>query len=121
MFEMVYRFLILYYKWLCLIEAAYVLVIGLIALLALVVNLLKLLFRQDSVFRSYHLLKAALAVGAAYLYYSLYQMKDFGRYLEHQQRPVQVIVLVVILLLPVSLVQSSDMIFLEGRKPKKKK
>jgi hypothetical protein len=48
-------------------------------------------------------------------------MKDFGQYLEHQQRPVQVIVLVVILLLPVSLVQSSDIIFLEGRKPKKKK
>jgi hypothetical protein len=33
MFEMVYKFLILYYKWLCLIEAAYVLVLGLIALL----------------------------------------------------------------------------------------
>jgi hypothetical protein len=121
MFEMVYKFLFLYYKWLCLIEAAYVVVIGLIALLALIVNILKLLFRQDSVFRSHHLLKVALAAGAGYFYYYLYQMKDLSKYFVHQQVPVQVIALVVILLLPISLVQYSDMIFLEGRKPKKKK
>ncbi|HTA77471.1 MAG TPA: hypothetical protein VK791_09965 [bacterium] len=121
MFEMIYKFLILYYKWLCLIEAAYVLVIGLIALLALVVNILKLIFRQDSIFRYYHLLKVVLAAGAAYLYYYIYQMKDFSKYIEHQQIPVQVVALIIILLLPIGVVQYSDMIFLEGHKPKKKK
>ena len=121
MFESLLRFFLVYYKWVCLIEAAYVIVIGAIALLALVVNLVKLLFRQDSIFRSYHLLKVLLAAGAAYFYYYVYQMKDLAPRLEHYQIPVQVVALVIILALPIGLVQASDMIFLEGTKPSKKK
>jgi len=121
MLKMIFKLLLLYYKWLCLLFSAWSLILGLIALFAVIVNLIKLIFRQDSQFRFYHFAKVLLAGGVAYLYYFIYGYKDFGNYFLKLELPVATIALIVLLCLPIGLVQAADMIFLEGSKPAKKK
>ncbi len=121
MLKSIFDILLLYYKWLIVIEGAYVVVIGAIALLALLVNVFQLIIRRNSAFRSDHFIKVILATGAVAFYYYVYQTNIVAKYLEHQQPPFQAGILVIVLLLPIGIVQASDMIFAGNSKPKKKK